>query len=162
MSDNFSIDGLPEETQNYIRSLRSEAAKYRTERNEVQTKLTEVTTKYAESASAMQAANTKLDELSAIKDASEKNAADLAKLTALRERETIAWSAGLTVEDAARLQGANADELKADAEKLAARLGTKGRVPIPKDGAAPESGKTDDVGNEDPIKKAFRDAGLLN
>lgn len=164
MTDNPTLDGLSEETQSYIRSLRAEAARYRTERNENATKLAEVSTKYAESGSLLQVANTKLDEFSAIKDVAEKSSADLAALQAVHARESVAWAAGLTPEDAPRLQGANETEWKADAEKLAARLGpANGRrtVPIPKDGAADRSGGTPNPGDEDPIRKAFRDSGLI-
>jgi uncharacterized coiled-coil DUF342 family protein len=162
MTDNPSLDGLSDETQSYIRSLRAEAARYRTERNDANTKLTEVTTKYAESGSLLQTANTQLSELSAIKDTSEKNAADLAKVTAERERENIAWAAGLTPEDATRLQGATPEELKADAEKLAARLGPNGRrTPLPKDPAAGSQQGTPKPGTEDPIRAAFAKAGLV-
>lgn len=164
MTDNPTLDGLSEETQSYIRSLRAEAARYRTERNENQTKLAEVTSKYAEAGSLLQTANASLSELSAIKDANEKNAADLAKVTALRERETIAWAAGLTPEDAGRLQGATAEELKADAAKLAARvIPANGRRPavIPKDPAAGTGVQTPEPGDENPIRKAFADVGLI-
>lgn len=160
MTDNPTLDGLSEETQSYIRSLRSEAARYRTERNEVQTKLAEVSTKYAESGSLLQAANTRLDEFSAIKDASEKNAADLARVSTERERERIAWAAGLTPEDAPRLQGKDATEWETDAKALASRLGGK-RPVLPKDGAADRSGGTPNPGDENPIRKAFADSGLI-
>lgn len=161
MTDNPSLDGLSDETQSYIRSLRAEAARYRTERNDANTKLTEVTTKYAESGSLLQTANTQLAELSAVKDSNDKNAADLAKANALRERDSIAWAAGLTPEDADRLKGATPEELKADAAALAARLGTKGRTVLTKDGAAAGSTGSTPPGDEDPIRKAFADAGLL-
>lgn len=162
MPDNPSLEGLSEETQAYIRSLRAEAARYRTERNDANTKLAEVSTKYAESGSLLQAANTQLSELSAVKDSNDKNAADLAKVQAERERDSIAWAAGLTPEDATRLQGNTAEELKADAEKLAARLGaTKGRPNLPKDDAAGSQQGTPDPGKESPIRKAFVDAGLV-
>lgn len=162
MTENTSLDGLSEETQSYIRSLRAEAARYRTERNENQTKLAEVTAKYAEAGSLLQTANTKLDELSAIKDTNETNSAELARVKALHERETIAWDAGLTREDAARLVGSTPEELKADAAKLAARVvPSNGRRPVPPDPAADRNGVTPGPDEENPIKKAFRDAGMI-
>lgn len=160
MTDNPSLDGLSDETQSYIRSLRAEAARYRTERNDANTKHAEIATKYAEAGSLLQTANTQLSELSAIKDTNEKNAADLAKVTEDRTREKIAWAAGLAPEDAPRLQGASADEWKADAEALAKRLGPgAGRTTIPKDPAAGTQSGT--PATESPIRKAFVDAGLV-
>lgn len=160
MSD-FSIADLPQETQDYIRSLRSEAAKYRTERNDEAAKAAELATKYAEAGSLLQKANQDLSELSAVKDANEKNSADLAKTTSELERARIAWEAGLTPEDIPRLQGSTPEELKADAEKMAARLGAGGRRTPPKDPAAGGTPSGDGAGKNDGIRKAFEDAGLL-
>lgn len=160
MSD-FSISDLPQETQDYIRGLRSEAAKYRTERNEKANEAAELATKYAEAGSLLQKANQDLSELSAVKDANEKNSADLAKTAAQLERDRIAWAAGLTPEDAPRLQGSTPEELKADAEKMAVRLNTGGRRTPPKDPAAGGGTPPEGAGKNSGIRKAFEDAGLL-
>jgi chromosome segregation ATPase len=161
MTDNPTIDHLPEETQTYIRQLRSEAAKYRTERNDFQTKYNEVNTKYTEAGNLLQQANTQLDKFATLESTAEENAKRLAELEQVRQRESIAWEAGLTPEDAGRLQGANADEWKADAEKLAARLNPSGRRRLTPDPAAAGAQDTVIPGNEDPIRKAFLDAGVL-
>ena len=161
MTDNPSLDGLSEETQTYIRSLRSEAAKYRTERNEYQTKYNEVNSKYTEAGNLLQQANQKLDQYATLESTAEENAKTLATLTEQQKRDQIAWAAGLTPDDSGRLQGSNEDEWKADAEKLAQRLAPNGRrTNLSKD---PAAGKSGDVnpGDEDPIRKAFADQGLL-
>lgn len=160
MTDTQSIDHLPEETQTYIRQLRSEAAKYRTEKNDYQTRYNEVSAKYTEAGNLLQQANTQLDKFATLESTAEENAKRLAELEQTRQRESIAWEAGLTPEDAGRLQGANADEWKADAEKLAARLNSSSRRRLAPDPAA-AGGEPVIPGNEDPIRKAFSDAGLL-
>jgi len=162
MTDNQTIDHFTEEAQTYIRQLRSEAARYRTEKNEYQAKYNEVNTKYTEAGNLLQQANTQLDKFATLESTAEENAKRLAELEQTRQRESIAWEAGLTPEDAGRLQGANADEWKADAEKLAARLSPSGRrrTNLAPDPAA-LSGEPTIPGNEDPIRKAFSDAGLI-
>jgi len=160
MTDNQSIDHFTEEAQTYIRELRSEAARYRTEKNDYQRRYNEVSTKYTEAGNLLQQANTQLDKFATLESTAEENAKRLAELEQTRQREAIAWEAGLTPEDAGRLQGSNADEWKADADKLAARLNPSGRRRLTPDPAA-AGGEPVIPGDENPIRKAFTDAGLL-
>lgn len=53
------------------------------------------------------------------------------------QRLQVALDAGLPVEAASRLQGSNAEELKADAEALAGLLKPAERTPGPEDGVTP-------------------------
>ncbi len=162
MTDNPTLDGLPEETQNYIRSLRSEAARYRTERNDFQTKYTEVNGKYTEAGQLLAQANQKLDALATVESTAEEKAKEAATLAEQQKRDRIAWAAGLTPEDSERLKGSNEDEWKADAAALAARLNPGGRrapQTLPKDPAAGKPPAGD--GSDNPIRAAFADAGLL-
>jgi chromosome segregation ATPase len=162
MPDNPSLEGLSEETQTYIRSLRSEAARYRTERNDYQAKYADVNTKYTEAGNLLSQANTKLDQLATVESTAEENAKALATLTEQQERDRIAWGAGLTPEDSERLKGKTKEEWQADATALAARLNPGGRRPpqtLPKDPAAGNGPAGD--GSEDPIRAAFASAGLL-
>ena len=73
------------------------------------------------------------DEAKAAADAAK---AEAAAATLASTRLQVALEAGLPVEAAARLQGANAEELKADAEALAALLGASKQEeqPNPEDG----------------------------
>jgi len=162
MTDNPTLDGLPEETQAYIRSLRTENARYRTERNDYRDKYNDVNSKYTEAGTLLSQANQKLDQFATLETTAEENARKLAELTEQQKRDRIAWGSGLTPEDSERLKGSNEDEWKADAAALAARLNPGGRRPpqtLPKDPAAGKPPAGD--GNENPIRAAFHDAGLL-
>lgn len=160
MPDNPTLDGLPEDTQAYIRSLRTENARYRTERNDYRDKYNDVNSKYTEAGTLLSQANQKLDQYTTLESTAEEHAKKLAELTEQQKRDRIAWGAGLTPEDSERLKGANEDEWKADAAALAARLNPGGRRTLPKDPAAGKGGNTE-PGDENPIRKAFADAGLV-
>lgn len=158
MSDDRSINDFPEEAQAYIRELRAENARYRTERNDLRTQKTEFETKYTEAGQLLKTANEKLDEFSAAKDTAEKLSADLAaKDEAFGKVSVWAEALGVDLKDADRLKGSNAEEWKADAEALAPRFTNK-PAGVPKNpgaGEPPKGGAT-----EDPISKAFSEAGL--
>lgn len=158
MPDNPSLDGLPEETQAYIRSLRTESARYRTERNEYRDKYNDVNSKYTESGTLLQQANTKLDQYATLESTAEENARKAAELEQNQAKALVAWNAGLTPEDVERIKGEKPEEWEADAAKLAARLGGSRPRPLPKDGAAPEGTPPP---KSNPIRDAFAKAGLV-
>lgn len=158
MTDTRSIESFPEEAQAYIRELRSEAAQYRTERNDLRAEATELREKYTEAGSLLKTANEQLAELSAAKDASEKNSADLAAAQEKLGRLTAAAKFKLPPEDAARLQGTSEEEWVKDAEALAARLKTNG---VPRNDALGEGTPENENQQSDPVSEAFRAAGLL-
>jgi predicted nucleic acid-binding Zn-ribbon protein len=159
MAENRDISSFPQDAQDYIRELRSEAAGYRTERNDYRTKYTEVNGKYTEAGQLLQAANTRLDEFSAAQDAAEKSSTEVATLNEQVQRvNTWAEALGVDLSDASRLQGKTVEEWKADAEKLAPRfLAQNGPAGVPKNPAAGSKAKEP---TEDPFSKAFSDAGL--
>jgi len=145
-----SIDHLDEETQTYIRSLRSENAKFRTEKNDFQTK-------YAESAGLMADANKKLEEFGALQSTHEKFLTEFEKEKDRANRLAAVAKFKLDPdEDLERLKGSTLEELTADAEKLAVRLGGV-KPSIPLDPAAKDKPEAPKI---DPIAKAFKDAGL--
>jgi hypothetical protein len=75
-------------------------------------------------------------------EAAAKTEATTATLAATRLQ--VALEAGLPVEAATRLQGANADELKADAEALAKLLKPAEVTPGPEDGSTPTGHRRED------------------
>lgn len=157
MPDNPTLDGLPEDVQKYIRELRSEAASYRTERNDYRNKFTEVSTKYAESGTLLEQANAKLDKFATVESVAEDNAKRAAELEQKYAKATIAWDAGLSKDDVDRIKGDKPEEWQSDAAELAKRIGKTPRT-LPKDDAARAA--TPSAGKENPILKAFEDAGF--
>jgi chromosome segregation ATPase len=150
MTEEKTIDHLDAETQGYIRALRSENAKFRNEKNDFQTK-------YTESASLMAEANKKLSEFETLQSTHEKALTEIEKEKDRANRLTAVAKFKLDPEeDLDRLKGSTVEELLADAEKLAARLGGV-KPSIPLDPAAKEKPKAPEV---DPITQAFKDAGL--
>jgi hypothetical protein len=103
------LDTLPDDVRDYIKSLRDEAAKYRTDKRAAED------AKLAEEKKFSELAEKRLKELN---DAN-------AKLAAM-ERQTLVSSVaakhGLPADLAARLQGETEAELTADAKKLAALI----------------------------------------
>lgn len=160
MSDNPSLDGLPEETQAYIRSLRTESARYRTERNDLRDKYNDVNAKYTEAGTLLSQANTKIDQFATLESTAEQNARRAAELEQAQAKSLVAWKAGLTPEDVDRIKGEKPEEWEADAKTLAERLGGARPRPLPKDGAAPEGNGTP-VPKSNPIRDAFAKAGLV-
>lgn len=160
MPDNPTLDGLPEETQAYIRSLRTENARYRTERNDYRDKYNDVNSKYTEAGNLLAQANTKLDQYATLESTAEEKAKEAARLAQEQTKARIAWDAGLTPEDVDRIKGENEDEWKTDAAKLAQRLGPQRRV-LNKDDAANGGGGGTPTPNTNPIREAFAKAGLL-
>lgn len=159
MSD-LSLDNLPEDVQNYVRSLRTENARYRTERNDYMTKYNEVNGKFTEAGTLLAQANAKLDQFATLESTAEENAKKAAELDQAYAKSLVAWKAGLAPEDVNRIQGEKPEDWEADAKALAARIGSPRPRTLPKDGAA-GTGSTPEPGKEDPIRKAFADAGLL-
>ena len=112
-----SLTELPSWAQDYIASLRQEAADNRVKKNQLQSELT--------------AANNSLATLQ-----TEKAAAETASTAAQQEARKllIALEAGIpgdkAVSYAPRLVGTTDDELKADAQKLAADLAPANGTPI--------------------------------
>lgn len=150
MTDDKTIDHLDAETQTYIRSLRSENARFRTEKNDFQSK-------YNDSASLMAEANKKLGEFETLQSTYEKTLTEIEKEKDRSNRLAAVAKFKLDPdEDMDRLKGSTLEELTADAEKLAARLGGVKPV-IPLDPAAKEKPAAPKV---DPIAQAFKDAGL--
>lgn len=150
MTDEKTIDHLDEETQKYIRALRSENAKFRNEKNDFQTK-------YNESAGLMAAANKKLEEFDGFKSEHEKFLVEFENEKLRASKLFAAAKHGLDPdEDLDRLKGSTQDDFLADAEKLAARLGGV-KPSIPLDPAAKQPPAAPKL---DPIDKAFKDAGL--
>lgn len=150
MSDDLSLDSLPENTQEYIRELRKEAARYRTERNELNTKYTEAGNLLAE-------ANKRLDEFSAMETRLEEETNKNLGLSTKYDKLRAAAKFGIP-EEVDRLQGSTYEEWETDAESLSAKLKT-GKTVLPKDPAAGD--KPSDPSATDPLVKAFRDAGYV-
>lgn len=148
---NPSLDGLPDEIVTYIRNLRSESANYRTQRNEYRDK-------YTDAGQLLATANTKLDGLSAVEDQVETLAKANASLTTNHDKLRAAAKFGIP-DEVDRLKGSTFDEWEADAKDLSEKLGKPVGNRTPKDEAAGERPKTDEI--EDPILKAFRDAGVM-
>ena len=149
--ENRSIDQWPEDAQAYVKQLRTEAASYRTQRNEFEQK-------YAEAGTALAQANKRFEEMSALPDQVESLGKTNARLQESLDRAHAAWSQGLAPEDAPRLQGANKDEWAADAESLAKRLAGTKPPGVPQNPAAGEPPRAN--ASVDPVTEAFRKAGL--
>lgn len=160
MSDNPTLDGLPEDMQTYIRSLRTENARYRTERNDYRDKYNDVSSKYTEAGNLLAQANQKLDQFATLESTAEETAKRAGEFETKHAKAMAAWGAGLTPEDIDRIQGTTPEEWKADAEKYAARIGATGRrTNLPPDPAA--GGDLTTPPENDPITEAFRKKGLI-
>lgn len=149
MAEDLSLDGLPEDTQEYIRKLRKEAAGYRTERNEFRDK-------YDQAGDLLKQANDKLDGFSALEDQLEKTRNEKISFEENYDRLRAAAEFGIP-DEADRLKGKNYDEWKADAENLSQKFGGK-KSTLTKD---PAAGKTPKGEQDDPITAAWRKSGLL-
>lgn len=152
-----SIDHLDEETQAYIRQLRTESGRHRTERNEARAERDRLNEKYSEAGELLKAANEKVGEFQGLESTVEETAKAHEELRLKREKELAAWKAGLLPDDVDRIKGESAEDWEKDAAELATRLGRK--VPgIPRD---PAAGDPDDgPAKKDPIAEAFREAGF--
>lgn len=151
MTESGSLEGFPPEAVSYIKDLRNEAAQYRTERNEVRAK-------YDEAGDLLKNANTRLADFDKVKSDYEKTLTDNASLEGKFNRLSIAAKYGIP-DEADRLKGTTPEELEADAESFAAKLGTK-TPGIRRDAAA--GGKAPEAVEVDPITEAFRAKGLLS
>lgn len=149
MPDDLSLDGLPDDTVNYIKSLRQEAARYRTERNEIKTK-------YEDAGTLLATANSKLDEFSAMETQLETTVNQQTELQTNFDKLRAAAKFGIP-EEVDRLKGSKYEEWEADAESLAVKLGNR-KPTITKDAAATEKPKPP---KSDPITEAFRKEGWL-
>lgn len=156
MSDyDFDLTELPDKAQEYIRNLRRESAKYRTERNEARDKI-------VERDEAVRQANEKFKEFDKVQSDYEKSLAENSRLLDENGRMKAAGEAGVFT-DWNRLQGKSADEWAEDAKGLAGRLsgaqgGDEDKKPgVNKDDAAT---KKPAEGKESPLAKAFREAGF--
>jgi predicted nucleic acid-binding Zn-ribbon protein len=145
-----SIEHLDAETQKYIRDLRAENARFRTEKNDLSTKYTEAGNLIAE-------ANTKLDGFAKLQGEHEKFLADNAKLQDSYNRVSAAAKHKLDPDEwGDRLKGSTLEELIADAAKIAPTVSGKPSIPVdPAAGGAPPAAPT-----VDPITAAFKRAGL--
>lgn len=150
MPGDLSLEGLPEDAVNYIKTLRQEAARYRTERNEVKTK-------YEEAGTLLKTANSKLDEFSAMEDQLETTVKERTELQTNFDKLRAASKFGIP-DEVDRLKGKSYEEWEKDAEDLAVKLGTR-KPTLSKDAAAKEAPKTST--KADPIAAAFREKGLL-
>lgn len=129
-----SLDELPEWAQNEIRRGRTEAAKYRRERNSAQKALQDKDTTAED-----QESRAEVERLAA--------QLDVAQLDAAKLRAAIAAGAPAThvADFAARLVGTTEDELTADAGRLRELLGLPGparKRPDPSQGAGLDGGTT--------------------
>lgn len=150
MPDDFNLDDLPEGAQKYIRDLRSESARYRTERNEFRDK-------YADAGDLLKTANEKIEAAKEWETKYESALTDNSKLTSQYDRLRAAAKFGIS-EEADRLKGEKYEDWEADAKALAEKFGNRKPDPLQKDPAAEEPPKEP---KDDPISKAFRDAGFL-
>jgi hypothetical protein len=139
----FEISELPEPAQEYIRSLRSEAAEHRVQKNEWRQKYTDAGETLAE-------ANKRIAEAEKFKEDHEKFLAEHEILKDWTQRLEIASDFGLPSSDAKRLQGSTPEELKADAEAFAQRVNKPGG---PKKDLAAGDPPTEP--KSDPIRAAF-------
>lgn len=147
MSENLSLEGLSDDIVKYIKDLRGEAARYRTERNEVQAK-------YDDAGGLLKQANTKLDALSAIEDQLESTVKERTELSTNYDKLRAAAKFGIP-EEVDRLKGSSYDEWEKDAEGLAEKIGPR-KTSTPKDPAAGDQPKPT---KRDPILEAFRAGG---
>lgn len=149
MADDFDINELPDAARDYIKSLRAESARYRIERNEFRDK-------YTEAGTLIEQANQKVDKASEwetkVSDLETKNGDLEKKLGKL----TAAAKFGIP-DEVDRLKGSTPEEWEEDAKSLSEKFGSK-PPGIPKDPAAGEKPKDP---KDDPITRAFRDAGVL-
>jgi chromosome segregation ATPase len=150
MPDDFKLDELPEGAQAYIRELRAESARYRTERNEFRDK-------YTDAGALLQTANEQIDAAKEWETKYESLLTDNSKLSSKHDRLLAAAKFGIP-EEADRLKGEKYEDWEADAKALAEKFGSGKPPGLPKDPAAEEPPKEP---KDDPITKAFRDAGVL-
>lgn len=150
MADEFNMAELPNSAQDYIRSLRTENARYRTERNDFKDK-------YADAGEALREAGAKVSEFTKFQEDHEKLVTEKSAIEAKFNRLSVASEFGIA-SHADRLKGSTMDELKTDAEALAKQFGAK-TPGVPKD---PAAGKppVDYAGKANPLAQAFRDAGF--
>lgn len=154
MSDKFDFDEIPDEgdlrnrVRGYIQSLRSEAAGYRTERNDFKEK-------YTEAGDLLKRANDKLTDAAELETKYQQSLTDNSKLNEQYDKLRAAAKHGIS-DEVDRLKGSNYDEWEADAESLAGKLSKKST--IPKDAAA---GKDPKPPKDDPLTAAFREKGFL-
>ena len=161
------ISNLDADTQAYIKELREEAKTRRLEVADLNTKLSERDSLVAQ-------ANTKLDELngkvsqgqeiatkfSALQDEHAQTAAAYANTQLELARINAAREAKLDLNFADRLKGSSADELKADAEKFKASLGSAGAGPATGDRTNPNNASaplTEHEGLTQAIARHFAD-----
>lgn len=152
-----SIAHLDEETQAYIRELRTESGRHRNERNEARAERDRLTEKYTEAGELLKQANEKVGQFQTLEGTVEETAKANEALKLQRDKELAAWKAGLLPEDVDRIKGDTAEDWEKDATELASRLGRKAPG-IPTDPAA--GAGTGDGGTKDPITEAFREAGF--
>lgn len=114
-------DELPEWAQKERSQLRSEAARYRTERNELRTSVEDMQKKLSE-------AKTQEDIDAAVSEW--KGKVEQLEAAAQREKDVISAleAARLSPEYAEFLHGNTAEELKTSAERLASKLGSAGAL----------------------------------
>lgn len=149
MPDDFNLDELPDGAQKYIRDLRAESARYRTERNDFRDK-------YAGAGDALREANQRIEAAKEWETKYESLLTDNSKLSSQYDRLRAAAKFGIS-EEADRLKGEKYEDWEDDARALAEKFGSK-KPELPKDPAAQEPPKEP---KDDPITKAFRDAGIL-
>jgi len=148
MSD-FDLSELPANAQEYIRELRRESAKYRTERNDFRDKI-------AERDEAVREANKKFEDFDRLREDHEKTLADNSKLNLENGRMKAAGKAGI-FEHYDRIQGEKPEDWEKDASELAEKFGTKKPPGVPKDDAA---GNNPGEPKSSPLAEAFRKAGF--
>jgi chromosome segregation ATPase len=149
MADDFDINELPDPARDYIKALRAEAAQYRVERNNFRDK-------YTEAGTLIEQANQKVDQATEWQtkySALETTNGDLEKQIG---RLTAAAKYGIP-EEVDRLKGSTPEEWEEDAKSLSEKFGSGKPTGLAKDPAAKEKPEEP---KDDPIKKAFRDAGI--
>jgi len=137
------IDSFPEEAQDYIRRLRAENAKHRTDLKERETRLKEFE-------DAGKSAAEKLEE----DRAAAEGRATSAETKLLRFE--VAAEKGLPLSLAGRLQGSTKEELSADADKLKQDFG------ITDDGGVSAGGSGFDGGVRRPVRRPKTMNGLIS
>jgi hypothetical protein len=149
MADDFDMSELSNGAQDYIRELRKENAKYRTERNDYRDK-------YADAGEALREAATKVSDYTSFQETHEKTLAEKAAIESKFNRLSVAAEFGIAAH-ADRLKGSTVEELKTDAASLAETFG-KVAPGVRKDVAAGDPPAGSEKPN--PYKEAFKRAGL--
>lgn len=121
-----AFESLPQYWQDYYGKLRRENASHRTKANEWQNKARDLEAKYTEAGQLLETANKRLEGVGQLEDQHEKDMAEVEAAKAEAGKVRAAASAGLPVDFADRLKGANAEEWQADAKALAEHFGSKG------------------------------------